>query len=77
MDVGIKLEKWRRAAHLSQRAAAALAGVSQATIVQIERGQVRRIGLDVADAIVALTKGAITLDDFRGVRKPTQKRRAA
>lgn len=73
-SVGKKIAKWRAEQSLTQRAAADLVGVSQPTLRAVERDEVKRIGLDVAQAFVRACDGAVTLDDF--VRR-TRRRSAA
>lgn len=64
MSVGKKIARWRAARGLSERAAAALAHVSQPTWRSVERDEMKRIGLDVAWRIVRACGGVVTLDDF-------------
>lgn len=76
MRIGEKLTKWRRAQDLTQREAAKRAGISQAAWSAIETGNVKRLGLDVARRIVAVTNGAVTLDELaRATTRPAAARR--
>jgi len=64
MTVGKRVEKWRRDRDLSQRDAAKGAGISQAAWQAIETDRVKRIGLQVAQHVVAYMGGAISLEDL-------------
>lgn len=69
MSVGRKVRKWRTSQGLSERAAAAKAGVSQPTWRAVERDDIKRIGLEVARRLVVALDGTITLDDFVASRR--------
>lgn len=63
-EFGKKLRGWRDLNGLHQLDAAKKAGFSQTRWSLLELGEAKRIGLDEARRIVALTGGAITLEDF-------------
>lgn len=64
MSIGRRLKRWRVERELTQREAAALAGISQPTWHAVETGTVKRLSGDVAAGIVAATDNAFTLADF-------------
>lgn len=64
MSVGKKVARWRTENALTERAAAVLVGVSQPTLRAVERDEVKRIGLAVAQAFVRACGGCVSLDDF-------------
>ncbi len=64
MTIGEKLREWRKAHKLKQAQAAKAAGISQSTWSELELGDFKRINLNVAQRIVAVTGGAVTFADF-------------
>lgn len=69
MNVGKRVERWRKARKLTQREAAIGAGISQAAWQAIETNRSKRIGLQVARHLVAFMGGEISLEDL-GEREP-------
>ena len=76
MKASQKLKKWRDTNGLTQRAAALKAGLSQAAWHSIEAGTSKRIGLDVANAIVAVTDGAVSLKDLASPLREAARKKA-
>lgn len=64
MTLGDRLRAWRKTHRLTQTAAAKAAGISQSAWSELETDDVERIGLDVAERVVKVTSGAVTLQHF-------------
>lgn len=64
MRASERLVAWRKVAGLSQREAAARAGVAQPTFSDLEHGRARRVSVDTALAIERLTAGLIRVAEW-------------
>lgn len=64
MQAGKRLEQWREARGLTQRQAAKGAGISQNAWQMIESGNYTRIGLRVAQHVIAYTDGIVSFEDL-------------
>lgn len=59
-----RLCAWRKGRGLSQREAAALAGISQAAWYTLEAGKTRRVSLRLAHAVEVATEGEVAVNDW-------------
>lgn len=64
MTLGERLRAWRKAHKISQMEAARAAGISQSAWSELENDDLARIGLDVAERVVKVTAGKVTLEHF-------------
>lgn len=64
MTFGERLRAWRLGLNKTQRQAAKAAGIGQSVWAELEADAVKRIGLDVARRVVAVTGGCLSLEDF-------------